>query len=101
MHYYYVDMYHEFMELNQARDDYWANIENIDDTCRQLRIRSVNNAKHREDGRPKVVGWDETLKQKLKLKWLANPDLFDCMRPINEYDMEYSVLSKYHSMKKR
>ena len=47
------------------------------------------------------MGWDETLKQKLKLKWLANPDLFDCMRPINEYDMEYSILSKYHSMKKR
>lgn len=101
MYYYYIDLYHEYLELQAMRDDYWPNIEQIDRCNRMLRIKSVANSNRKEDGRQNVVGKDDTLKSRFNLMALPNFDLYDCVRPINEYDMDYSILSAYHAIKRR
>jgi len=101
MYYYYLDLYHEYLELQTMRDDYWPNIEQIDRCNRMLRIKSVANSNRKEDGRQNVVGKDDNLKAKFNLMALPNFDLYDCVRPINEYDMDYSILSAYHAIKRR
>jgi len=45
MYYYYVDMYHEYLELQKMRDDYWPNLEMIDRTNWTLRIKSIAHSK--------------------------------------------------------
>lgn len=73
----------------------------IDRTNKMLRIKSIANAKNKEDGKLAVIGNDETLKAKFFLRKLTHPDLYDCIPPINEYDVEYSILSKYYAIKRR
>ncbi len=101
MYYYYIDMYHEYLELQKMRDDYWPNIEMIDRTNRNLRIKSIAHSKYCEDGKSNVVGNDDTLKAKFNLRRMIHPDIYECIMPINEYDMEYSILTKYHAIKRR
>jgi hypothetical protein len=96
-------MYHEYLELQKLKDDYWPNIEMIDRTNKMLRIKSVanTNIKNKEDGTLKVTGNDDTLKSKFFLRQMIHPDLYDCIMPINEYDVDYSILSKHYSIKRR
>ncbi len=73
----------------------------IDKTNRMLRIKSVANSKNVEDGKLNVIGKDDTLKKRFCLRRLYNCDLYDCIMPINEYDMDYSILSAHHAIKRR
>jgi hypothetical protein len=83
------------------KDDYWPNIEMIDRTNRNLRIKSIANSKIYEDGKLNVLANDETIRAKFHLRRMIHPDIYECIMPINEYDMEYSILTKYHAIKRR
>lgn len=101
MYYYYIDMYHEYLELQKMKDDYWPNLEMIDRTNKMLRIKSVANSKHLDEGKMNVIGNDDTLKSKFFLRDLAHPDLYDCIMPINNYDVDYSILVNHYAIKRR
>lgn len=102
MHLYYLDMYHEYLELQKMKDDYWPNIEMIDKTNRMLKIKSISHvSKVVEDGKRNVVANDDTVKNRFSLRHYLHYDLQDCLMPINEYDMDYSILSKHYAMKRR
>lgn len=73
----------------------------IDRTNRMLRIKSVANAKNCEDGKMNVIANDDTLKSKFFLRRLQHPDLYECIMPINDYDIDYSILSAYHAIRRR
>ena len=101
MYYYYVEMYHEYLELTNMRDDYWPNLEMIDRTNKMLRRKSVANCKNKEDGRQHIIANDENLKSKFFLRQLSHHDLYDCIMPINEFDLDYSILKVHHIMRRR
>ena len=101
MYYYYIDMYHEYLELQKMKDDYWPNLEMIDRTNKMLRVKSVANTKNLEDGKFHYGGNDDNFKNKFHLRRLENPDLYDCIKPINEYDVDYSILSNHWNIRKR
>lgn len=102
MHLYFLDMYHEYLEVQKMKDDYWPNIEMIDKTNKMLKIKSIANVKNIvEDGKRYVVANDDTVKNRFHLRKLHHHDLEDCLMPINEYDMEYTILSKHYALKRR
>jgi hypothetical protein len=83
------------------RDDYWPSLDMIDRTNRMLRIKSVANSKTMEDGKLNFAGNDDNFKNKFHLRPLMHPDLYDCIFPINEYDVDYSILANHMNIRKR
>ncbi len=66
-----------------------------------LHIKTIANSKNVEDGKINVNGYDDTMKAKFHLRPLEHPDLFDCIMPINCYDMDYSLLVNHFTIKRR